>query len=86
MARSMRHTPIVPVAKNETEKDDKRHAHQRERKWLHDHLNPQTVANEDFELEQFRHHPREGRELFAKDGKQFVGHRAKYEEAHLLRK
>lgn len=86
MTRSMRHTPIVPVTKNETEKNDKRLAHQRERKWLHDHLNPQTAADEDFEIARFYHHPREGRETFSKDGKQFIGHRAKYDDAQLMRK
>jgi hypothetical protein len=86
MSRSMRHTPIIPATNKDTEKKDKQLAHQRERKWLHDHLNVQTATVEDFEIDVFHHHPREGRELFAKDGKQFIGSRAKYVDAHLLRK
>jgi hypothetical protein len=86
MARSTRHTPLVPRSNSETEKKEKQLAHQRERKWVHDHLTLQTASVEDFELLAFTHHPREGRETFGKDGKQFVGHRAKYEDAHLMRK
>ncbi len=86
MTRSVRHTPIIPVANSETEKGDKKIAHHRERKWVHDHLTLQAATVEDFELAKFHEHPRAGRELFAKDGKQFVGHRAIYEDAHLMRK
>jgi hypothetical protein len=86
MARSLRHTPIVPRANIDTEKDEKRMAHHRERKWVHDHLNPQNATTEDFELKSHHLHPKAGRETFSKDGKEFVGHRAKYDDAHLLRK
>jgi hypothetical protein len=86
MARSLRHTPIVPRANIPTEKDEKKLAHQRERKWVHDHLTLQAATVEDFELVKFHEHPRGGREMFAKDGKEFVGHRAKYEDAELMRK
>jgi hypothetical protein len=86
MARSVRHTPIVPIANSETEKDDKKIAHQRERKWVHDHLTLQAATTEDFELDKFHGHPKAGRAEFSKDGKQFIGHRAKYEDAQLMRK
>ena len=86
MARSLRHTPIVPRANIDTEKDEKKAAHHRERKWLHDHLNLQNVTVEDFEPQPHHQHPKAGRESFSKDGKQFVGHRAIYEDAHLMRK
>lgn len=86
MARSMRHTPLVPRTNTDTEKKDKQIAHQRERKWVHDHLILQAATAEDFELDTFHNHPRAGREEFGKDGKQFVGHRAKYDETRLMRK
>ncbi len=86
MTRSMRHTPIVPRTNTETEKKDKQIAHQRERKWVHDHLNISAATIEDFELDTLHHHPRGGQMTFGKDGKQFVGSRAVYEEAHLMRK
>jgi hypothetical protein len=86
MSRSLRHSPIVPVANIESEKADKRNAHQRERKWLHDHLNPTTATAEDFELEAFHEHPHSGRMFFGKDGKEFLGSRAKYEDPRSLRK
>ncbi len=86
MARSLRHTPIVPRANIETEKDEKRIAHHRERKWVHDHLKLQHVTAEDFEIKMHHLHPKAGRELFGKDGKQFIGHRAKYDDAEQMRK
>jgi hypothetical protein len=86
MSRSLRHSPIVPIAKIESEKDEKRLAHQRERKWLHDHLNPQTATTEDFEIEAFKEHPHSGRIMFSKDGKEFIGSRARFEDPRALRK
>jgi hypothetical protein len=86
MARSVRHTPLIPRTSTPTEKKEKQLAHQRERKWVHDHLRPQTATVEDFELENFHEHPHSGREQFGKDGKQFVGSRAKYDDAALMRK
>ncbi len=86
MARSMRHTPLVPRTNTPTEKKEKKLAHQRERKWLHDHLTLQTATIEDFEIEAFHEHPHSGRETFGKYGKQFVGHRAIYEDPPLMRK
>jgi hypothetical protein len=86
MARSMRHTPLVPRTATETEKKEKQRAHQRERKWVHDHLRLQAATVEDFELERFHEHPHSGRELFGKVGKQFVGSRAKFDDAALMRK
>jgi hypothetical protein len=86
MSRSLRHSPIVPVANIESEKAEKRLAHHRERKWLHDHLNPQTATKEDFEIETFHEHPHSGRILFAKDGKEFIGSRARYEDPRVMRK
>ncbi len=86
MSRSLRHSPIVPVANTDSEKSDKRTAHMRERKWLHDHLNPQTATAEDFEIEKFHVHPSSGSEAFAKVGKEFVGSRAHYENPQALRK
>ncbi|MCA0433992.1 MAG: hypothetical protein LCH46_12100 [Proteobacteria bacterium] len=86
MSRSLRHTPIVPNANVASEKEDKRQAHQRERKWFSDHISPQTVTAEDFEVEDFRLHPHSGRAIFGKDGKAFLGHRAKYEDPKTLRK
>ena len=86
MSRSLRHSPIIPVANIESEKKDKQLAHGRERKWLHDHLNPQTASTEDFEIEVFHEHPHSGREVFAKDGKEFIGSRAVYDDPRALRK
>ena len=86
MSRSQRQTPIVPRTNSETEKDEKRIAHQRERKWLHDHLNVQTASVEDFELTAPPQHPRAGQVEFGKDGKEFIGHRAVYEDPRQLRK
>jgi hypothetical protein len=86
MARSVRHTPLVPRTTTESEKKDKQLAHHRERKWVHDHLNPQIAGAEDFDIVAFREHPRAGRDAFGKDGKLFVGSRAKYDDAPLMRK
>ncbi len=61
MSRSKRRTPIIPVANIESEKNEKRLAHQRERKWLHDHLNPRTASMEDFDIKMFHLHPHSGR-------------------------
>jgi hypothetical protein len=70
MTRSTRQNPFVPVAPNESEKNDKRLAHQRERKWIHDHLTPTTATAEDFDIPSFHEHPKSGRNLFAKHGKE----------------
>lgn len=86
MSRSQRRSPIIPRSNTETEKSEKKLAHQRERKWLHDHLNPQTVTMEDFEIETFHLHPRAGRVAFGKDGKEFIGSRTRYEDPKALRK
>ncbi len=71
MTRSMRTAPFVPVTNRESDKSDKKQAHQRERKWLHDHLNPKTATAEDFEIPEFHLHPHGGHDLFAKGGKQW---------------
>ena len=76
----------MPNANVPSEKEDKRQAHQRERKWFHDHVTPQTAVTEDFDVEDFRLHPHSGRAAFGKDGKAFVGHRARYEDPKPLRK
>lgn len=86
MSRSLRHTPIVPVAKIESEKNEKRIAHHRERKWLHDHLNPQIAADEDFDIQTFHLHPHAGRDSFAKAGREFLGSRAIYDDPRAMRK
>lgn len=69
MTRSVRQNPFVPNAANESEKNDKRLAHQRERKWIHDHLTPTTATTEDFDIVSFHEHPKGGRDTFAKHGK-----------------
>jgi hypothetical protein len=69
MTRSVRQNPFVPNIPNESEKNDKRHAHQRERKWIHDHLTPTAATAEDFDIVSFHEHPKSGRDLFAKHGK-----------------
>lgn len=86
MSRSQRHTPIIPVAKIESEKDEKRAAHHRERRWLHDHLNPQTATKEDFDIEAFHLHPHSGRDSFSKGGREFIGYRVRYEDPRALTK
>jgi hypothetical protein len=68
MTRSVRQSPFLPNSSHESEKSDKRQAHQRERKWVHDHLHPEHV-NEDFELAAPHVHPKSGRDSFAKKGK-----------------
>jgi hypothetical protein len=69
MTRSVRQNPFVPNIAHDSEKNDKRLAHQRERKWIHDHLTPQAAAVEDFDIVSFHEHPKSGRDLFAKHGK-----------------
>lgn len=86
MSRSKRRTPIIPVANIESEKTEKRLAHQRERKWLHDHLNPRTVSMEDFDIKMFHLHPHSGRDSFAKGGREFLGHRAMYDDPRSMTK
>ena len=86
MSRSLRHSPIVPRLNVETEKDEKRAAHHRERKWLHDHLTPTAVAVEDFDIPTYRLHPHAGHDGFAKGGKEFLGSRVRFEDPRSLRK
>lgn len=68
MSRSVRHHPFLSNTAHESEKGDKRLAHQRERKWFHDHLHPEHVT-EDFDIVSHREHPKSGRGSFAKHGK-----------------
>ncbi|MFT3671421.1 hypothetical protein [Aestuariivirga sp.] len=86
MSRSKRRTPIIPVANIESEKTEKRLAHQRERKWLHDHLNPRTASMEDFDIKMFHLHPHSGRDSFSKGGREFLGHRALYDDPRSMTK
>lgn len=69
MSRSLRQNPFVPNTSHESEKNDKKLAHQRERKWINDHLSPTAAATEDFDIINFHLHPRSGRDLFCKAGK-----------------
>ena len=69
MTRSLRQNPFVPNSNNESEKSDKVLAHQRERKWIHDHLTPSMATTEDYDIVSFHKHPRSGRGSFAKAGK-----------------
>jgi hypothetical protein len=69
MTRSVRQNPFVANTAYESEKNDKRLAHMRERKWIHDHLTPGAAAVEDFDIPTFHEHPKSGRDLFAKHGK-----------------
>lgn len=69
MTRSVRQQPFVANSTNESEKNDKRLAHQRERKWMHDHLTPSAATIDDFDIPSFHEHPKSGRDLFAKHGK-----------------
>lgn len=68
MTRSVRQTPFLSNTTRESEKKDKQLAHQRERKWLHDHLQPESVG-EDFDIVDHHEHPKSGRDTFAKKGK-----------------
>ncbi len=68
MTRSVRQTPFLSNTAHESEKKDKRLAHQRERKWIKDHLHPEQVT-EDFDLATPHEHPKSGRDSFAKKGK-----------------
>lgn len=68
MTRSVRQTPFLSNTARESEKNDKRLAHQRERKWIKDHLHPEHV-NEDFDIATHHEHPKSGRGTFAKQGK-----------------
>jgi hypothetical protein len=68
MTRSVRQTPFLSNTARESEKKDKQLAHQRERKWVHDHLQPENVG-EDFDLPTPHEHPKSGRDSFAKKGK-----------------
>jgi hypothetical protein len=58
MTRSVRQNPFVPKVPNDSEKNDKRLAHQRERKWIHDHLTPTSATAEDFDIVNFHEHPK----------------------------
>lgn len=69
MSRSIRQHPFMSNTAHESEKNDKRIAHQRERKWMHDHVRPQWAVDEDFDVTPFHLHPKSGRGLFAKGGK-----------------
>ena len=69
MTRSVRQHPFVANSTHESEKNDKRLAHQRERKWIHDHLIPSIPVDEDFDIVSFHEHPKSGRDYFAKHGK-----------------
>ena len=71
MTRSLRQNPFVPNSTHESEKHDKVLAHQRERKWIHDHLNPVAATVEDFDIVDFHLHPKGGRGTFAKAGREF---------------
>jgi hypothetical protein len=86
MSRSTRHTPLVPVTNMESEKNEKRLAHQRERKWLHDHLKPNLAVVEDFDIVNYHEHPHSGSDSFAKQGKEFVSAAAAREDHKVLRK
>ncbi len=68
MTRSHR-TPFIANAPIESEKTDKKLAHQRERKWFNDHLHANVVQKEDFDIVSFHEHPKSGRHLFSKHGK-----------------
>jgi hypothetical protein len=70
MSRSVRQNPFVANSSHESEKNDKKLAHQRERKWIHDHLTPEAAVQEDFDIVKFHEHPKSGRGLFAKHGKE----------------
>lgn len=81
MTRSVRTNPFVAKSSHESEKNDKKLAHQRERKWIHDHLKPGEAAVEDFDIVNFHEHPKSGRAFFAKHGKEMHA-----EEASAFRK
>jgi hypothetical protein len=69
MTRSLRQNPFIANSSHESEKNDKRLAHQRERKWINDHLRPEEAGTDDFDIVTFHEHPRSGRHFFAKHGK-----------------
>jgi hypothetical protein len=73
MSRSSKNHPFLANSAHESEKSDKRLAHQRERKWFNDHLHPTDVTREDFDIIAFHEHPKSGRNTFAKHGKAFHG-------------
>lgn len=73
MTHSTRKTHIFPRTNTETEKDDKRLAARRERARVKAKLSAHAASEPDFDLSEFRWHPREGQWVFAKDGKYYGG-------------
>jgi hypothetical protein len=73
LSRSHRHTPIAGHANAKSERYDKQSAAQRERKWVHDHLNAQAATTLGFGLVDYDEHPLSGGWTFAKDGKSWMG-------------
>ena len=66
MSRSKRKTPIFPRTGEQSEKDDKRRAHRKERARVRDEL---THLDSDGVVEPHGDHPRHGQWNFGKDGK-----------------
>lgn len=76
MSRSRRHTPVIPITCAESEADDKREAHQRERTLVRS-----AMARGDWEGEPMPHRRQAGDPWkWAKDGRQW------FPEAKALRK
>ena len=86
MSRSRRKTPIAGITSSESESPDKKLAAQRERKWLHNRLSPQTASDPNFDLPLQQAHPKSGGWAFAKDGKHYWGNSKRVNLAKLMRK
>ena len=77
MSRSRRKTPIVGMTTSESEKEDKQRASRRARHALKRavHSAVHTGVTDNVAPLTRGHHPKSGRWIFAKDGKQWIGSR-----------
>ena len=86
MTHSKRKTPKFPVTCSESEKDDKRLAARRERARITSKLSVHAASEPDFDLTEYRWHPREGQWVFAKDGKYYAGTNPSADDIKRMRK
>jgi hypothetical protein len=86
MTHSTRKNHIFPRTNTETEKDDKRLAARRERVRVTAKLSIHAAVEPDFDLDEFRWHPRAGQWVFGKDGKYYGGATLSPENQKRMRK
>jgi hypothetical protein len=86
MTHSKRKTPKFSMTNAASEKDDKRLAARRERVRITARLSAHAVAEPDFDLTEYRWHPREGQWVFAKDGKYYGGPTLSLDDQKRMRK